>query len=205
MPYIKVNADDTVTLGGALLHETAMSEEGWFLYEGEVFEYSKWDAKENKVIPNVPPLTMLLEKVQKHINKAASELGYDDITSAVSYLGDGSNITYSLQGQKLKKFRTEVWDYFFTLYDLAMNGDELIDLDTFTESLPKADTAVSSEEVARAKRDILLRESDLLVMVDRWQSLSAEQQKALADYRTALRELPMQEGFPETITWPTKP
>jgi hypothetical protein len=171
MPYIKVNADDTVTLGGALLHETAMSEEGWFLYEGEVFEYSKWDAKENKVVPNVPPLPMLLEKVQKHINKAASEVGYDDITSAVSYQGDGSNITYGLQGLKLKKFRTEVWDYFFTLYDLAMNGEELIDLDTFTESLPKADTTVSSAEVVRAKRDMLLRESDLLVMADRWQSL----------------------------------
>ena len=39
----------------------------------------------------------------------------------------------------------------------------------------------------------------------RWADLSAEKQQEWADYRTALLNVPQQAGFPNTITWPTKP
>jgi hypothetical protein len=46
----------------------------------------------------------------------------------------------------------------------------------------------------------------------RWAALTSEQQQAWADYRQALLDLPAQSGFPSaengfenTVVWPTKP
>jgi DMSO/TMAO reductase YedYZ molybdopterin-dependent catalytic subunit len=60
-----------------------------------------------------------------------------------------------------------------------------------------------SAETVRAKRDALLRESD-------WVSIRAlERNIAVPDewvaYRQALRDLPMQRGFPQSVDWPTPP
>ena len=204
MPYIKVNSDLTVTLGGALLH-TGEESEGWFLYEGETYEYSKWDDKEKKVIPDVPPIESLMLKVSTYINTVAKESGYDDTVAFTSYERDSVNLVYCLQADRFKKFRTEVWDYFFELYELAKEGKERIDSLTFVSSLPKYSPDVSSEEVVRLKRDRLLEDSDKLLLFDRWNKLNEEQQQAILDYREALRDIPLQEGFPENINWPTKP
>ena len=53
---------------------------------------------------------------------------------------------------------------------------------------------------AREKRDNLLLSCD-------WTQVSDAQvnQEAWAVYRQALRDVTLQEGFPENITWPTKP
>lgn len=51
----------------------------------------------------------------------------------------------------------------------------------------------------RKKRDLRLAETDWRAGVDL--ILSEE----WAAYRQALRDLPAQTGFPNTITWPTKP
>ena len=52
--------------------------------------------------------------------------------------------------------------------------------------------------MARAERDNLLSESDVYALADRitdeWRT-----------YRQALRDVPSQAGFPDNITWPTKP
>jgi len=52
--------------------------------------------------------------------------------------------------------------------------------------------------MARAERDNLLSESDVYALADRitdeWKT-----------YRQALRDVPSQAGFPDNITWPTKP
>ena len=63
---------------------------------------------------------------------------------------------------------------------------------------------IQSEESAmveikpRIKRDTLLSESDIHALADRitdeWRT-----------YRQALRDVPSQAGFPDNITWPTKP
>ena len=52
--------------------------------------------------------------------------------------------------------------------------------------------------MARQERDTLLSESDVHALADRitdeWRT-----------YRQALRDVPSQAGFPDNITWPTKP
>lgn len=55
-------------------------------------------------------------------------------------------------------------------------------------------------ETARAKRNKLLAESDWTQVAD----APGPKQKWKA-YRKALRDLPKQEGFPETIDWPQRP
>ena len=51
---------------------------------------------------------------------------------------------------------------------------------------------------ARIERDVLLSDSDVYALADRitdeWKT-----------YRQSLRDVPAQSGFPNTITWPTKP
>ena len=62
-----------------------------------------------------------------------------------------------------------------------------------------------AESMVRVKRDQLMRDSDIMVMIDRWDSYSSEQQSAWRQYRQQLRDLPGQAGFPYTLTWPTSP
>lgn len=56
-----------------------------------------------------------------------------------------------------------------------------------------------AEKIVRADRDAILSSTDWWVLPDR----TATQEQL--DYRTALRNLPQQEGFPGTVSWPTKP
>ena len=51
----------------------------------------------------------------------------------------------------------------------------------------------------RETRDSLLAETDWWATADR--TMTAEQ----TTYRQALRDIPDQSGFPNTVTWPTKP
>jgi len=53
---------------------------------------------------------------------------------------------------------------------------------------------------ARAKRDDLLTDSDWTQVAD-----APVDQAAWAVYRQALRDIPSQEGFPNTINWLTEP
>jgi hypothetical protein len=55
------------------------------------------------------------------------------------------------------------------------------------------------EHVARYNRDKLLAETDWWALADRTMT------QAEIDYRQALRDVPAQAGFPENVTWPTKP
>lgn len=59
---------------------------------------------------------------------------------------------------------------------------------------------------ARVYRRGLLSDLDSIVSNPlRWASFSAEKQKAYADYRQALLDVPQQAGFPYNIIWPTLP
>ena len=55
------------------------------------------------------------------------------------------------------------------------------------------------EAAERSARDELLKATDHYGLSDK--TMSAD----MAAYRQALRDVPQQEGFPQTITWPTKP
>lgn len=69
-----------------------------------------------------------------------------------------------------------------------------------TEHVPSMDELKSR---AVAKRDKLLSECDYYVLPD---YPSTEEGLAVVKvYRQALRDVPQQEDFPTTITWPTKP
>ena len=53
--------------------------------------------------------------------------------------------------------------------------------------------------IIRNQRDALLAETDWWAVADRTMT------QAEIDYRQALRDVPAQAGFPENVTWPTKP
>lgn len=54
-------------------------------------------------------------------------------------------------------------------------------------------------------RDTLLQESDWTDTVSAVSRLGQNKYKAWQDYRQALRDITTQEGYPASITWPTKP
>lgn len=56
---------------------------------------------------------------------------------------------------------------------------------------------------ARSKRDYLISHTDYLLQPD--YPISAEQLEEVKAYRQALRDVPEQDGFPETIVWPEMP
>ena len=51
----------------------------------------------------------------------------------------------------------------------------------------------------RGERNALLAETDWWAVSDRTMT------QAEIDYRQALRDVPAQAGFPDNVTWPTKP
>ena len=71
------------------------------------------------------------------------------------------------------------------------------------EDIPVAEPdpePVVPEDLARAKRNRLLSTSDWTQVDD-----APVDKSAWATYRQLLRDVPSQAGFPNTITWPTKP
>jgi len=60
-------------------------------------------------------------------------------------------------------------------------------------------------EEVRVFRNEILTKSDKYVTSDRWELYTSEKKGEWATYRTALRDVPTQAGFPWTITWPTQP
>lgn len=70
---------------------------------------------------------------------------------------------------------------------------------------PKGELRTDAEFAAdaREKRNALLAETDYLMMPD--YPLPEEEFQAVAAYRQALRDVPMQAGFPRRIDWPVKP
>ena len=91
-----------------------------------------------------------------------------------------------------------------TRYHATANGnapftaEEEAEFDA-AEAAWTADANNRKAEKERAKRDRLLADTDWRASSDL--TLSTE----WATYRQALRDVPGQSGFPQTITWPTKP
>lgn len=71
-----------------------------------------------------------------------------------------------------------------------------------TQWVPPSAAEVSAQLAAqvRGERDRLLKASDWTQVAD-----APVDQSAWATYRQALRDIPQQAGFPETITWPQEP
>ena len=69
---------------------------------------------------------------------------------------------------------------------------------------PPPDTEGEAAKV-RAERNRKLTESDIMVLPDRWNAMTQEQQEAWATYRQVLRDVPSQAGFPWEVEWPKQP
>lgn len=74
---------------------------------------------------------------------------------------------------------------------IAYNGEYTIE-----------DTPMTAEE-ARSQRDKLLADTDWTQVLDA--PVDTETREAYRAYRQALRDIPEQEGFPHSITWPELP
>jgi len=89
-------------------------------------------------------------------------------------------------------------------YELDGSQDHLIgDKAPVTEeevTLATTSAQLGVEDVVRGLRDSLLISSDWTQVMD-----APVDQVAWATYRSLLRAVPQQSGFPHDITWPTKP
>jgi hypothetical protein len=54
----------------------------------------------------------------------------------------------------------------------------------------------------RNQRDELLKQSDLLVLIDKWETLIEERKEEIRVYRQALRDIPQGFERPEDVVWP---
>ncbi len=74
--------------------------------------------------------------------------------------------------------------------EIALSEDEM--------SAVNAEYDALQDFLIRSQRDSLLQQSDVFALADRitddWTA-----------YRQALRDVPAQDGFPASVTWPTKP
>ena len=90
---------------------------------------------------------------------------------------------------------------------LLGEGDVILEDSTIDRTPPQPSaeevTAYHREKamrIAREQRDELLQQTDWMMFSD-----TATPSQAWLDYRQALRDVPSQAGFPDNITWPTKP
>ena len=78
------------------------------------------------------------------------------------------------------------------------NGVEIEITEAELQEMVASDNA-HADSFQRMVRNNLLAETDWWGVADRTMT------QAEIDYRQALRDVPQQAGFPENITWPTKP
>ena len=95
--------------------------------------------------------------------------------------------------------------------DTTINNDNLMSLigSDFEAYVPPTQEELDAQAAAavRAQRDYLLQnEVDPIVSNPlRWADMTTEQQNAWSQYRTDLLNITSQDGFPHSVTWPTKP
>jgi len=95
--------------------------------------------------------------------------------------------------------------------DNTVNNSELMSLigADFTAYVAPTQAELDAETADQVRSD---RDYKLLIEVDplvtnplRWAELTSDKQTEWSQYRTDLLNVPQQSGFPNTITWPTKP
>ena len=77
--------------------------------------------------------------------------------------------------------------------------EKIIDINAAVLAIRERHPVALNAEEARGLREMLLSETDGWAVTDRIMTQSQ------IDYRQALRDLPAQPGFPNTVVWPTKP
>jgi hypothetical protein len=87
-----------------------------------------------------------------------------------------------------------------TLRDNIVYTAELVALTDAEKIEREAEKTAQMASVAREQRNHLLTQSDWSQLAD-----ATGDKSAWAAYRQALRDVPGQNGFPQTIEWPNKP
>lgn len=103
-----------------------------------------------------------------------------------------------------KAIRNLVGEVPFTLAGTDFNS-----LDFFGAEVTITENSVLSEYTSVVAEDnleqLLEKRNKLLAETDWWAVADRTMTQAEIDYRQALRDVPQQAGFPDNITWPTKP
>ncbi len=77
--------------------------------------------------------------------------------------------------------------------------------DIFVNDIPQTSGNILLAIKKRQDRDLVLNQTVDRVNPVWYATLTTEQQAELAAYRQALLDVPAQAGFPNNISWPTKP
>ena len=132
--------------------------------------------------------------------KVHESLGIDPISSSTKPNASGDYKIVVRNG--VEQDAEGNWSYAWVEQDLFQehtDGDgNVVTVQDQIDAKVTADNALL-EVTERAARDDLLKVTDHYGFSD--VTMSAE----MESYRQALRDLPQQEGFPNNITWPTKP
>jgi hypothetical protein len=94
------------------------------------------------------------------------------------------------------------WVYAWTEREMFT---EYTDDDGVTHSVADQQAAYDAENTAKLSADERAKRDDLLKETDHYGLSDVTMSDEMTAYRQALRDVPQQEGFPSTITWPTKP
>ena len=94
------------------------------------------------------------------------------------------------------------WVYAWTENDMFQEYTD--DEGTVVTVQDQIDAKVAADNAALASTERATRD-DLLKATDHYGLSDVSMTEAMTAYRQALRDVPQQEGFPQTITWPTKP
>lgn len=90
-----------------------------------------------------------------------------------------------------------------TSYRVIADASDIQAGETAVDVLPAALLITLHAAEMRVQRDTTLRACDWTQSPD--SPLTDTQRSAWASYRQALRDVPDQAGFPDTINWPTQP
>lgn len=94
------------------------------------------------------------------------------------------------------------WVYAWTENDMFQEYTN--DEGTVVTVQDQIDAKVAADNAALASTERATRD-DLLKATDHYGLSDVTMTEAMTAYRQALRDVPQQAGFPQTITWPTKP
>jgi hypothetical protein len=94
------------------------------------------------------------------------------------------------------------WVYAWTENDMFQ---EYTDDDGVTHSVADQQAAYDAQNTATLAASERATRDDLLKATDHYGLSDVSMTEAMTAYRQALRDVPQQAGFPQTITWPTKP
>jgi len=107
-------------------------------------------------------------------------------TVAVSAIPKHTSRTETVTKNDVPTLIEGVWTISWTISEKSSEEVEAFDL--------KASIGV------RARRELLLQETDFYALTD-----SPDMPDAMKEYRKKLRDISLQDGFPNNVTWPIKP